>query len=142
MKKPSTFIFDLDGTLANGNGRDFYNPTNEEILKDSPIEPVCEVLRALDECHNIIFLSGREAKYYEPTREWIRKQLRFEEPVLFMRKTGDFRKDAIIKAEIYKEKIEPNYEVIACFDDRLPVVKMWYELGVFCFNVNQGLHPY
>ncbi len=29
-----TYIFDLDGTLANANGRDFYNATYIEIVTD------------------------------------------------------------------------------------------------------------
>jgi len=137
-----TFIFDLDGTLANSNGRDFYNPSHEEIIADLQITPVCKVLRSLSEYYTIVFLSGREAKFYEPTKTWIEEELRIFNPELFMRRTGDWRKDSIIKLELFNEKIKPNYNVIGIFDDRLQVCRMWYEQGIFCFNVNQGLKEF
>ncbi len=137
-----TFIFDLDGTLANSNGRDFYNPFDEEIIADLHITPVCKVVKALSDSYNIVFLSGREAKFYKPTKIWIENELRIFNPELWMRKTGDMRKDSIIKLELFNDKIKPNYNVIGVFDDRLQVCRMWYEQGIFCFNVNQGLKEF
>lgn len=58
---------------------------------------------------------------------------------LYMRKTGDSRKDSIIKLEIFNKHIKPNYKILGVFDDRMQVCRMWYEQGIFCFNVNQGL---
>ena len=40
----------------------------------------------------------------------------------FMRADGDFRQDAIIKTEIYKNEIEPSFEILFCIDDRKQVV--------------------
>ena len=74
MNKKQCFIWDLDGTIANGNGRDFYNPKEEEILADLPIYPSIQVLNSLYKSRvQIIFLSGREDKYYEVTKRWIQK---------------------------------------------------------------------
>ncbi len=138
--KQNCFIFDLDGTLANGNGRDFYSPKHKEILNDLIIDPVDTVLQALLSIgHKVIFLSGREDKYYKPTEQWIQHSLMIAEPELYMRKTSDSRKDAVVKLEIYNRDILPKYNVIAVFDDRLQVCHMWYNTNVFCFNVNQGL---
>ncbi len=139
MKKRA-FIFDLDGTLANGNGRHFYNPKPEEILKDLLIDPVVTIMNSLNNGLNeIIFLSGREDKFEEVTKQWLFSYTSIEKPInLFMRKTGDNRKDSIIKLELYKELIEPNYTIIGVFDDRKQVVDMWIENGLFVFDVAQG----
>jgi len=59
-----------------------------------------------------------------------------------MRKSGDRRPDVEIKKEIYENEIFPKYEVYAIFDDRLSVCRMWYELGLFVFNCNQGLKEF
>lgn len=138
-----TYIFDLDGTLANANGRDFYNATYIEIVTDLQIKPVVNVAKSLSKAgYNLIFLSGREDKHYDATRDWIRENLEIEDFDLFMRKTGDFRKDSVIKLELFDNKIRPNYNILGVFDDRLQVCKMWYEQGIFCFNVNQGLKEF
>jgi len=137
-----TFIFDLDGTLANSNGRDFYNPSHEEIIADLQITPVCKVLRSLSEYYTIVFLSGREAKFYEPTKTWIEEELRIPPPHPQTKKKKKKKKQKKLKLELFNEKIKPNYNVIGIFDDRLQVCRMWYEQGIFCFNVNQGLKEF
>lgn len=135
----NAFIFDLDGTLANANGRNFYNPKEEEIKQDLPIEPVVSIAKLLYEHTDaIIFLSGREDKFFEATKYWIGKNIGITDPILLMRKTKDQRKDAIIKAEIYNELIKPNYKILGVFDDRKQVVDMWISLGLFVFDVAQG----
>lgn len=136
--KKKAFIFDVDGTISNGNGRDFYNPKPEEILADLPIYPTLEVLKYLWHPYQIIFLSGREAKFYEPTKTWIKQHTPVKDPQLYMRKTGDQRKDCIIKWEIVEKDILPNYDIIAVFDDRKQVIDMWLEKGIFVFDVGQG----
>lgn len=57
---------------------------------------------------------------------------------LHMRKTGDGRKDSIIKEEIFWEHIEPKYNVIGVFEDRSRVVDMWRSLGLKTFQVEYG----
>ncbi len=58
--------------------------------------------------------------------------------MLFMRPKDDYRKDTIVKREIYQNEIEGKFNVLAVYDDRLQVLDMWYEQGIFTFNVNQG----
>ncbi len=144
MKK-LCYVFDLDGTLAANNGRDFYNPKQEDILTDSPIIPVINILNALYQTPasdiDIIFLSSREAKFFSVTKQWIweNTSVNADDIVLWMRKTGDQRKDSIIKKELVESKILPEYDIIGVFDDRLQVCRMWYDMNIFCFNVNQHL---
>ena len=42
-----------------------------------------------------------------------------------MRKTGDNRKDSIIKREIFENDIRPYYNIDYVLDDRNQVVEMW-----------------
>ena len=57
---------------------------------------------------------------------------------LFMRKTDDFRKDAIVKEEIYQGEIEGKYNVLCVLDDRNQVVEFWRSKGLSCFQVAEG----
>lgn len=54
---------------------------------------------------------------------------------LHMRQTDDKRSDYIIKHEIYNEHIRDKYNILAAFDDRLQVCRLWYELGLPLFRV-------
>lgn len=144
--KPHCFLFDLDGTLSDANGRNMFTPTHEEVLADLPIEPVIKVLQALWDKYPVVFLSGREDTYQAATEEWIKRHITGDtdkEIVLYMREKGDFRRDSVIKREILKREILPHYHVLAAFDDRLQVLReCWNTEGVFSFNVNQFLLEY
>mgnify|MGYP003336656652 FL=1 len=138
--KPNTFIFDLDGTLCDANGRNYYTPTDKEILADLPIKSVINVLNSLYmDNYQIIFVSGREDKYFRATIIWLMNNTNLSTDVkIFMRKTGDKRPDNEIKTEIYNNFIKDNYNVLGVFDDREKVIKAWKELGLFVFDVSQG----
>lgn len=93
--------------------------------------------------YHIIFCSGRPDNYREVTLEGLFKgigpeNMRMVRPSLFMRKAGDFRADNIVKTEIYKEFIEPKYDVLFCIDDRQQVVDAWRELGLTCLQCAKG----
>lgn len=144
--KPSCFLFDLDGTLANANGRNMFNPTAEEVMNDLPINATIKVLHSLEKNHDIIFVSGREATNYEATKNWLIKYVFNNEDQkinLLMRPEGDYRRDSIIKSELLHQHIFPSYNVLGAFDDRLQVVReCWNKEGIFCFNVNQFLEEF
>ena len=55
-----------------------------------------------------------------------------------MRDKGNFEPDEIIKKQIFHKEIEPNYNVLAVFDDHDKVVKMWRNLGLLCNQVYWG----
>lgn len=138
------YICDIDGTLASHLGiRSPYDET--KVHMDKPL-PTCNVIKALiKEGNRIIFFSGRTRGCYQMTREWLQAHLNlFESPLeLHMREVGDDRKDSIVKAEMYQKWILDRGLIIeAVFDDRLSVVKMWEEKGLFVFNCNQGLKEF
>jgi hypothetical protein len=54
-----------------------------------------------------------------------------------MRADNDFRDDAIVKKEMLDKILATGTEIIAAFDDRKKVKRMWVENGIFVFDVNQ-----
>lgn len=144
---PEAVLCDLDGTLALIHGRSPYDASDCDI-KDLPNTPVIETILAHYKAgRKIIFCSGREDKYRPETIRFIEKHCTIpgfkDEPTvinynLFMRKTDDFRKDAIIKEEIYQAEIEGKYNVLCVLDDRDQVVEFWRGKGLTCFQVAPG----
>jgi hypothetical protein len=55
-----------------------------------------------------------------------------------MRPANDFRKDSLIKKEIYENDIKGKYNVIMVYDDRNQVVDVWRGLGLKCAQVEPG----
>jgi predicted kinase len=130
-------ICDLDGTLALVGKRSPYDASNCDII-DSPNKPVIETVKLFyDNNDEIIFCSGREDKYEPETRRFIEKHA-IKNYKLFMRKTGDMRKDSIVKQEIYENNIQNKYYVLFVLDDRNQVVEFWRSLGLTCFQVAEG----
>jgi hypothetical protein len=84
----------------------------------------------------IVFLSGREDKFRPQTERWLNSHQFYPlRNQLLMRPTGDRRNDAIVKQELYEKEIKGKYNVLAVFDDRLRVCRMWHSLGLPLFRV-------
>ena len=137
-KKPC-IIVDIDGTLAHTSGK--RSPYDYSKVEVDDLDWVLNRLLLQIESgflkYQIVILSGREDSCREATANWLDKhRINFDK--LLMRKTGDGRKDSIIKEEIFWESIEPNYNVLCVFDDRDQVVKMWRNLGIKCLQVEYG----
>ena len=57
-----------------------------------------------------------------------------------MRKDGDYRKDTIVKGEMYDQMLADGYEPTMVFDDRPSVLRMWREIdGLKVIDVGDGL---
>lgn len=153
LNLPEAVICDLDGTLALLNGRSPYDASTCE--NDLPNIPVIETILAhYNAGRKIIFCSGREDKYRDQTIKFIETycnnicshndcdlagvNMGVIPYQLFMRKTGDMRKDAIIKEEIYNEHIKDKVNVLLVLDDRNQVVDFWRSKGLPCFQVAPG----
>ena len=135
---PHALICDLDGTLAIIEGRSPFDASKcDEDLLNKPVADI--VTRFRDTGHKIIFLSGREDKYKEPTIRFIEMHLGADfEYELIMRKSGDMRKDALIKREFLENDVLPKFYIDFVLDDRNQVVDMWRGLGLTCLQVNYG----
>ncbi|MDX6187886.1 AAA family ATPase [Flavobacterium sp. Fl-318] len=134
---PKAIICDLDGTLALMNGRNPFDASKCD--EDELNNPVANVLRNYKKLgYKILLVSGREDEYREPTLRFLAKhEIGYD--ALIMRKTKDYRKDSIIKTEIYNEFIKDNYFVEFVLDDRNQVVDTWRnDLKLPCFQVYYG----
>lgn len=143
-EKRRAIIFDVDGTLAKMRGRILRHGkkvapyADWDAHDDEPVEQVVTMAKILSEHYDIIICSGRKDSSKEVLVEWLKaNQIEYEE--IFMRKHDDNRPDDEVKAEIYREYIEPYYEVFAVFDDRDRVVSAWRnDLNLVCFQVAEG----
>ena len=141
-EKEDCIIVDLDGTVCLHNGRSPYDLTR--VSEDIPNYPLVRFLQELICNKHIIFLSGREGtdQCRQDTINWLTKNIcssdfgyKWE---LLMRDKNNFEPDEIIKERIFHKEIEPKYSVLAIFDDRDKVVKMWRSLGLLCNQVYWG----
>ena len=134
---PKAIICDLDGTLALINNR---NPFDASTCADDELNtPVANTLKAFaKEDYKILLVSGREDRFREQTIEFLEKH---DIPYhnLWMRQLKDFRKDSVIKREIFEAEINNKYFVEFVLDDRDQVVELWRkELKLPCFQVSYG----
>ena len=137
---PKIIIVDLDGTVAIHNGRSPYDVNNCD--KDLPNKPIIKIVENyLSYGHgDVVFMSGRDDCCYNKTVEWIKKYIQIGEKEfkLYMRKTGDRRKDYIVKKELFDKHIRDIYYVDFILDDRTQVVSLWRSLGLTCLQVADG----
>lgn len=135
---PPTIICDLDGTVADLNGR---NPYDASLCAfDLPRAHVIGAVQNLQMAYNarLVFLSGRHDTYRQQTEEWLSKR-GFVYEALFMRAAGDNRPDVAVKREMFNTHIADQGRVVAVFDDRPSIIRQWRELGLPVFDVGYGI---
>jgi predicted kinase len=146
---PKAVIFDVDGTLALMGDRSPYDweRVGEDELHEGVdlLANMCQQWnwindeegfdRSLDKLH-VIICTGRDGKSESKTKEWLyNHQVSYDD--FYIRKSGDNRKDSIVKRE-FLEDIVTKYNVQFVLDDRDQVVKMWRRSGIPCFQVAEG----
>lgn len=133
---PQAFGFDLDGTLAHMTDRGPYDTSRYHT--DSPDTAVRKVANSLKVFgFKILVLSGRSEDYREVCEKWLEdNDVMFDE--LIMRKSGDTRRDDIVKSELFDEFIAPKYNFIMQFDDRNRVVDGLRSKGIKVAQVQEG----
>lgn len=159
-------IFDIDGTLANAahrlhfitdpdKAKDWENFLSEEqVVNDTSIEPVWEVLTSLVLSHNrILFITGRPEKQRLPTYSWLvnhecphraivanywQDAPSSRQPSLWMRKDGDRRPSSIVKEESLKSALMSGFKPKMVFEDRKDDTEMWRRNGLLCAQVAEG----
>jgi predicted kinase len=133
---PRAIICDIDGTLALTAGRNPYDA--EHCEQDALNVPVTSILAGRHQAgEQILLVSGRQECHRAPTERWLAAQS-ISYTALWMRPTGDQRKDVLIKEEIYKEQIEGRYAITFALDDRNQTVAFWRSLGIATFQVADG----
>tara|TARA_R100001443_G_scaffold79347_1_gene86511 strand:- start:4970 stop:5422 length:453 start_codon:yes stop_codon:yes gene_type:complete len=148
MKKELAIIVDVDGTLADMRGirgpfewdkvhLDRPHQDVIDLVKDLAIARKYDVEIGFEHKYKIIITTGRDGVCEEATKQWLKDhEVPYDD--FYIRKAGDFRKDNIIKSEIYMDHIRPKYDVKFVIDDRDQVVEMWRSLGLRVLQVAPG----
>jgi len=137
VKGKDAVIFDIDGTLAHTQGkRNIFDWENVDA--DSLDEKMREsIISYRKNGYMIILLTGRDGLSKEKTINWLRNN-NVPYDFLFMKNENDFRKDTVFKSEVYENMIKPNFKVLCVYEDRSRVVSMWRNLGLRCYQVDDG----
>jgi predicted kinase len=135
---PPCIVCDLDGTLAIHVARGPFE--FEKCYTDAVNPSVLECIKAMRRIGSkLLFVSGRPDSCRHETNRWLLDKCDLvSEYSLYMRKTGDNRKDSIVKEEIYKNDILPEYYVEFVLDDRQQVVDALREMGLQVWQVARG----
>lgn len=136
--KKKTILCDIDGTVALIGDRSPFEWQKVDL--DKPINQVLDVLKALQKAMNykLVFVSGRDEECREKTETWLKEVAQISFEALYMRKNKDYRGDFLVKEEIYHTILKNKYNIAFVIDDRPQVVKVWKQLGLFVFDVNQS----
>lgn len=142
LGKENAIIVDMDATLCyNVTKRPFWGEgAAEGMLNDIPNSSICFLVRTMHEqgC-KVIIITGREGApdIMEATKSWLKNHdIPYDD--IFFRPYKDYSKGAPTKERIYKEKIEPNYNVWFVLDDNYKCVQMYRDLGLTVLQPNEG----
>ena len=146
VRRPA-IIVDRDGTLFsvehhkhNGEISD-WESYNGLAAFDAPVPWVAAILRSVRPGIERIITSGRVERV---RRSFVAALDKHDIPYdyLFMRSDGDTRRDSTVKLELYREKIEPYFDVKLCIDDRPQVIEAWKSIGLHVITVRDpGIEP-
>lgn len=136
-------IFDLDGTLCDNQHRAHlahekrWDDFNAACYLDTIHPHIEAILRGLAATHLIVLLTGRDGKYLDTTRQWLRDH-EIPYDFLLMRPEGQYHiADHDFKWLVINQHF--NVQNIAMvFEDRQRVVDMWRAHGVPCLQVAPG----
>lgn len=142
-----TILFDIDGTLANLNGRENYlkqsspdwKTFNQKMDEDTPNTPIVELYRALYKSgeFELIIVSGRQERFRKLTEAWLTwNEIPFD--TLLMRADTDGRPDSQVKQDILKHLQSKGKDILFTVDDRQSVVDMWRANGITCLQCKKG----
>ncbi len=134
---PDAVLVDIDGTVALMTGRSPYD--YRRVAEDAPNEPVVAAVRAMSAAgYRVVYCTGREDSCRVATEAWLAEHVGVPYDALHMRRTGDRRRDALVKREIFDAEVRHRYRVVCVFDDRRQVVAMWRDLGLTVMHVAEG----
>lgn len=141
-----TVIFDIDGTLADCShrlphilgGKKDWPAFFKGMELDKPIQPVIDLLITLEASNRIVLCSGRPMEHFKATLDWVQEHVGGDYvSAIYMRATGDYRKDHIIKAELLDRIKADGYDPWLVVDDRSSVVAMWRAKGFVCLQCRE-----
>jgi hypothetical protein len=135
--KPTAYIYDVDGTLANvdpylhhvrGSNKD-YDAFHRASIDALPNIEVLEMLNnSVSDGHAILIVTSRKEKWRGLTSMWLAKN-DARSHALFMRSDDDNRPDYEVKKDIL-DKISSHWDVVHAVDDNPSVIALWKENGI------------
>lgn len=128
-------ICDVDGTISLKGDRGTFDFSKAH--EDSCNHKIADLVRLLSNTFPIYIFTAREEMWRPQTQEFLEK-FKIPYDAIIMRKNKDFRKDSIVKRELYETYIKDQYNVFCVLDDRDQVVRMWRDMGVTCLQVADG----
>lgn len=132
---PPAIIVDVDGTLAHMKGRLPFDW--DRVGEDKCDDIIKGIVNAYDNLGTIIVMSGRDSCCRDITIKWLNdNNIAWDR--LLMREEGDFRKDSIVKRELFDNNIKDKYYIEYILDDRNSVCDMWRDMGLKCLQVAPG----
>lgn len=148
MKK--VILVDVDGTLADSDHREHYLETKPknwtayyaDALNDKPYEDIVWLVKTLKNADNrILIVTARSEDYRNITEQWLKESadLKGVYDKIYMRESGDYRDDDIVKKEMLHSIRNDGYDPYMVLDDRPMVVDMWRNLGIRCLQVRDGV---
>ena len=123
---PKAVWIDVDGTLAHRDHPEAPQPVRgpfdeARVGEDAVIEHIVDLTRLLSQDYKIVIMSGRSDACMAETEKWlIDNNIPYDD--IFMRKSGDMRKDNIVKHDLFWDNVAPKYDVKFALDDRQQVV--------------------
>jgi uncharacterized HAD superfamily protein len=147
----TAIICDIDGTLADathrlhhiqGEGKKDWDSFFKAMDEDGCHENIHALVSLLYQQHAVVFCSGRPEDYRGLTQAWLRQEgfkvgAEFDMP-LYMRPSGDFRPDYIIKRDLLDQIRADGFDPWLVIEDRASVVKMWRDAGLTCLQCAEG----
>lgn len=132
-------LVDMDGTLAlMGDRSPFDDHLAGADAVNAPVMTTVKALLAADPDLRLVVVSGRDAgRSYDVTLDWLGRH-GLTPDLLLLRPAKDFRKDAVVKRDLFDVHVSGVFDVLCVFDDRQQVVDMWRGLGLTVFQVAPG----
>lgn len=127
---PKAIIYDIDGTIAEMSNRGPFEWG--KVGNDNPRSFVIDMLKNHSrQGYEIIICSGRSDECKYETEMWLNLHVGSHYFVdLHMRKSGDYRKDCVVKEEIFWTHLSHKYNIEAVVDDRDQMIRLWHELKI------------
>ena len=148
------YIFDLDGTLCNTDHRDYllartdarkWDDYFKACENDTPISALVQIFVALRKnASDILIFTGRGEQSRKQTIGWLAKYIPSEtaetfEGMLTMRPINEHTPDTELKKRWFGALSDlDKSRLVAVFEDRDSVVKMWRDLDIVCLQVAPG----
>lgn len=131
-------IYDLDGTLCDTSSIEHLIEGEERgfpafhaaSAKCPPREEALAAARAdHDAGRAVLVVTSREFIWRDLTLDWLSKHS-VPYDGLYLRIVGDYRKDTVIKGEIWDHLVDDGFRVVGAWDDKQGVLDVWGDRGV------------